>query len=127
VRGELNLLGYDENKHSLKKSKYEGLNTDLGIFGIGGIAVVKVKTSIYVDKELWEKYKLSLARNRLEVSQALEELIREELVEDLLDEALKGMGEVKTSEIDFELVKPRDGLVSIFVRSMRDGRADSLS
>jgi len=105
----------------------ENLNTDLGIFSIGGIAVVKVKTSIYVNKELWEKYKLSLARRGLEVSQALEELIREELVEDLLDEALKGVNEAKASEIDFEPVKPKDGLVSIFVRSMRDERAGSLS
>jgi hypothetical protein len=79
--------------------------------------VVKVKTSIYADKELWEKYKLSLAREGLEVSQALEELIREELVEDLLDEALKGVVEAKAREIDFEPVKPKDGLVSIFVRS----------
>ena len=89
--------------------------------------MVKVKTSIYVDKELWEKYKLSLAKNRLEVSQALEELIREELVEDFLIEALKGMDEAKAGEIDFEPVKPEDGLVSIFVRSMRDERTDSLS
>ena len=89
--------------------------------------MVKVKTSIYVNKELWEKYKLSLARRGLEVSQALEELIREELVEDLLDEALKGVNEAKASEIDFEPVKPKDGLVSIFVRSMRDERAGSLS
>ena len=86
-----------------------------------------MKTSIYADKELWEKYKLSLAKRGLEVSQALEELIKEELVEDLLDEALKGMVEAKTSEIDFEPVKPKDGLVSIFVRSMRDERAGSLS
>lgn len=88
--------------------------------------MVKVKTSIYADKELWEKYKLSLARKGLEVSQALEELIREELVEDFLDEALKGVDEDKAIEINFEPVEPKDGLVSIFVRSMRDERAGSL-
>lgn len=88
--------------------------------------MVKVKTSIYADKELWEKYKLSLARKGLEVSQALEELIREELVEDFLDEALKGVDEAKAIEINFEPVEPKDGLVSIFVRSMRDERAGSL-
>jgi len=88
--------------------------------------LVKVKTSIYADKELWEKYKLSLARKGLEVSQALEELIREELVEDFLDEALKGVDEDKAIEINFEPVEPKDGLVSIFVRSMRDERAGSL-
>lgn len=88
--------------------------------------MVKVKTSIYADKELWEKYKLSLARKGLEVSQALEELIREELVEDFLDEALKGVDEAKAIEINFEPVEPKDGLVSIFVRAMRDERAGSL-
>jgi hypothetical protein len=88
--------------------------------------LVKVKTSIYADKELWEKYKLSLARKGLEVSQALEELIREELVKDFLDEALKGVDEAKAIEINFEPVEPKDGLVSIFVRSMRDERAGSL-
>ncbi len=89
--------------------------------------MAKVKTSIYADKELWEKYKASLARRGLEVSQALEDLIREELVEDLLDQALKGISEAKTSMIDFEPVKPKGGLVSIFVRAMRDERAGGLS
>ena len=88
---------------------------------------MKVKTSIYTDGELWEKYKSSVVKRGLEVSQALEDLIREELVEDLLDEALKGMDKARSYEIDFEPTKPRGGLVSAFVRTMRDERSGSLS
>jgi len=89
--------------------------------------MAKIKTSIYADKELWEKFKLRVARRDLEVSQALEELIREELFEEMFDAALKGIGEAESYEIDFEPIKPRAGLVSVFVRSLRDERADSLS
>ena len=87
----------------------------------------KVKTSIYADKELWEKFKLKAARRGIEVSQALEELIKDELFEEMLDEALKGISNVEGYEIDFEPIKPKTGLVSVFVRSLRDERANSLS
>jgi hypothetical protein len=89
--------------------------------------MTKVKTSIYADKELWEKFKLNSARRGFEASQVLEELIREELFEELFDEALKGMDEGKSYEIDFEPVKPKAGLVSVFVRTLRDERANSIS
>jgi len=85
--------------------------------------VGKVKTSIYADKELWEKYKSSLARRGLEISQALEDLIKDELVEELLDEAVKDIENTEDYEIDFEPVKPKKGLVSTLVRTMRDERS----
>ncbi|MEM2988102.1 MAG: CopG family transcriptional regulator [Candidatus Bathyarchaeia archaeon] len=83
----------------------------------------KVKTSIYADKELWEKYKSSLARRGLEISQALEDLIKDKLVEELLDEAVKDIENTEDYEIDFEPVKPKKGLVSTLVRTMRDERS----
>ncbi|MEM3153764.1 MAG: CopG family transcriptional regulator [Candidatus Bathyarchaeia archaeon] len=86
----------------------------------------KVKTSIYADKELWEKYKSNLAKKGLEISQALEDLIKDELVEELLDEAVKDVCDIGY-EVDFEPVKPNGGLVSILVRTMRDERTNSLS
>ena len=89
--------------------------------------MAKIKTSIYVDKELWERFKLRAARRGLEVSQALEELIREELFEEMFNVVLKGIGEAESYEIDFEPVKPRAGPVSVFVRALRDERVDSLS
>jgi hypothetical protein len=89
--------------------------------------VGKVKTSIYADKELWEKYKSSLAKRGLEISQALEDLIKDELVEELLDEILKDLDNAEDYEIDFEPVKPKGGLVSVLVRTMRDERSKGLS
>ncbi|MEM2366939.1 MAG: CopG family transcriptional regulator [Candidatus Bathyarchaeia archaeon] len=77
----------------------------------------KVKISIYADKELWEKYKSSLARKGLEISQALEDLIKDKLVEELLDEAVKDIENTEDYEIDFEPVKPKKGLVSTLVRT----------
>ena len=91
------------------------------------VHTAKVKTSVYADKELWERFKLKAARRGIEVSQALEELIRDELFEEMLDEVLKGISEVEDYEIDFEPIKPKAGLVSVFVRSLRDERANSLS
>jgi len=91
------------------------------------VHTAKVKTSIYADKELWEKFKLKVARRGIEVSQALEELIRDELFEEMLDEVLKGISDAEGYEIDFEPIKPKAGLVSVFVRSLRDERANSLS
>jgi hypothetical protein len=76
---------------------------------------------------LWERFKLKAARRGIEVSQALEELIRDELFEEMLDEVLKGISEAEDYEIDFEPIKPKAGLVSVFVRSLRDERANSLS
>ncbi|MBS7650326.1 MAG: hypothetical protein QXI59_01645 [Candidatus Bathyarchaeia archaeon] len=89
--------------------------------------MVKVKTSIYTDKDLWEKYKRNLAKRGLEISKALEDLIKEDLVEDILDEALKTVAGADSYEIDFDPVKPRGGLASDFVRTMRNERLDNVS
>ncbi|MGB9658919.1 MAG: hypothetical protein ACPLY9_00130 [Nitrososphaerales archaeon] len=89
--------------------------------------MVKVKTSIYTDKELWEKYRANVAKKGIDVSQALEEVIREELIEDLLDEAIGVVDEALSYEIDFEPVKPKEGIVSVFVRAMRDERVSGVS
>jgi len=91
------------------------------------VHTAKVKTSVYADKELWEKFKLKAARRGIEVSQALEELIRDDLFEEMFDEVLKGISETEGYEIDFEPIKPKADLVSVFVRSLRDERANSLS
>jgi hypothetical protein len=89
--------------------------------------VVKVKTSIYVDKELWEKFKSHASKNGIEITQMLEEFIRDELVEDLLDQMTADMKSPRDYEIDFEPVESVDGLVSELVRVMRDERNNSIS
>lgn len=48
----------------------ESLCAYLGIFGIG-VCTARVKTSIYADKELWEKFKLEMAKRGVEVVRLL--------------------------------------------------------
>ena len=82
------------------------------------------KTSVYVDGELWERFKRYAAARGVEVSSLLEELMREELG-DYLDEALGELAGSEGYELDFEPVKPR-GPVSSVVREMRDERERGL-
>lgn len=65
-----------------------------------------VKTSIYLDKELWEKFKAYALKNGVEVTKMLEEVIREEMAEDLIGQALIESGSLEACEIEFEPVEP---------------------
>ncbi len=84
--------------------------------------MAKVKTSIYVDKDLWEKFKKHALKRGIEVSSLLEKLIEEEIAEETLGKTLLELAGGEDYEVDFEPVKPRKGLVSELVRLMRDGR-----
>ncbi|RLF03649.1 MAG: CopG family transcriptional regulator [Thermoprotei archaeon] len=88
--------------------------------------MVKVKTSIYVDKELWKRFRKYAMSRGVEVSKLLEDAIRDELLEDALVDALMELAGSESYEIDFEPVEPREGLVSELVRVMRDERADRI-
>ncbi|MEM0349549.1 MAG: type II toxin-antitoxin system VapC family toxin [Candidatus Caldarchaeum sp.] len=81
----------------------------------------KVKSSVYVDGEIWRRFKKYAAEQEREVSVLLEELMREELMIDL-QAALEELAEQGEIELDFEPVKPATGLVSGLVREMRDER-----
>lgn len=87
----------------------------------------KAKTSIYVDRELWEKFKRYARSKGIEVSKLLEEMIREEMLEDELSDALGRLAAGELEELDFEPITPRGGLVSTLVRELRDERSNSLS
>ncbi len=89
--------------------------------------MVKEKTSIYVDRELWMKFKRYAYRRGMDMSNLLEDIIRDELVEEALDNILLELAGLEDYEVDFEPVKPREGLVSELVRVARDERADSVS
>ncbi len=85
----------------------------------------KSKTSIYIDRELWEKFKRHARARGVEVSRLLEELMREELVEEELGKIIgEWLGDL--DELDFEPIPPRGGAVSVLVREMRDERCNSL-
>ena len=82
----------------------------------------KIKTSIYVDEDLWREFKKYAAERGLDVSELLEELIKEELMVEL--NSLMPEGE-ENVELDFEPIKPRES-ISGLVREMRDEREGSL-
>ncbi len=84
----------------------------------------KFKTSIYIDRKLWEKFKEYARRRGIKVSRLIEELMKEVLVEELLDGLICVERDV---ELDFEPVVPRGDIVSDLVREMRDEHGDRLS
>ena len=88
--------------------------------------MVKVKTSIYVDKEIWEMFKRHALRRGVEVSRLLEDMMVDEVVEELLDKALLELAGPQDYEVDFEPVEPKEGLVSELVKVMGDERAGSI-
>ncbi|MBS7606119.1 MAG: hypothetical protein QW186_08545 [Candidatus Bathyarchaeia archaeon] len=86
----------------------------------------KVKSSIYIDEDLWRALKRRAVEMDLEISSLLEELIKDNLmigIEEELVEMGCGLSDV---EIDFEPIKPVEGLVSILIRDLRDERENSL-
>ncbi|ALM75464.1 hypothetical protein [Thermococcus barophilus] len=84
----------------------------------------KTKTSIYIDKELWWEFKKKASEEKREVSELLEEVIREELLEDFIIAIENMTGE--HSEIYFKPLKIKSP-ISKLVREMRNERADSIS
>ena len=83
-----------------------------------------MKTSVYVDRDLWSSFKEYASKSGFEVSRMLEELIKDALIEKELD---KAVAEIRDSyEIDFDPVEARGEPVSHLVRVMRDERANSL-
>jgi len=91
------------------------------------IFVGKVKTSIYVDAELWERFKRYVGARGLDISGFLEETIEEALME---GELAKALYEIEGSEdyaIDFNPIEPKEGLVSELIGVMRNERTNSIS
>ncbi len=90
--------------------------------------MVRVKTSIYIDRDLWRRFKEYALRKGVEVSRLLEEIIADEMIDDYLDKILLEMAGGDNYEIDFEPIEPKHGYrVSDLVRFMRDERANSIS
>ncbi|MGQ9782290.1 MAG: hypothetical protein ACUVQ8_08680 [Nitrososphaeria archaeon] len=89
--------------------------------------MVKVKTSIYVDKELWEKFKLQASKKGIEIGRMLEEIIKDEMTDNFLNQMIADTGGSEDYEIEFEPVAPEKGLVSELVRVMRDERENNIS
>lgn len=84
----------------------------------------KIKTSIYIDADLWWELKKDAAEEKKDLSKFLEEIISEELLLDL-ESRLENMLRKFEEKIEFEPVSSR-GTVSDLVREMRDEREESL-
>ena len=89
--------------------------------------MARVKTSIYVDRSLWRRFREYARRKGVEASRLLEELMEEAMLEEEVPKALEALEEEPSLELDFEPVKPQGGTVSELVREMRSGRANSVS
>ncbi|MEM0050345.1 MAG: hypothetical protein QXW39_07460 [Candidatus Bathyarchaeia archaeon] len=89
-----------------------------------GVGMGKIKTSIYVDEDLWKKFKKIASSRDQELSEALEELLREELMVDL-EAVLRELIDELDTELDFKPVKAKAS-VSELVREMRDERESHL-
>ena len=86
--------------------------------------MVKIKTSVYVDGDVWARFKEHAVRMGRDVSSLLEDLMRDEVAVQVLEDSLLELtGGESCYEIDFEPIKPREGLVSELIRVMRDERS----
>ena len=88
---------------------------------------MKVKTSIYVDKKKWGKFKDSALRRRLPASDLFGEMMDDDAtIEDPLAAFLSPANQQESYEINFEPVSPIGGTVSSLVKGARDERTDSI-
>jgi len=87
--------------------------------------MVRKKSSVYVDEELWRRLEKRAMDEGVELSTLLEEVIREELM-DYVNEALEELAGSNFYDLDFKPVKPKGGVVSELVRSMRGERSNSI-
>ncbi|MEM2351868.1 MAG: hypothetical protein QXT26_05625 [Thermoproteota archaeon] len=86
----------------------------------------KVKSSIYIDEGLWRELKRRAVEMDLEIGSLLEELIKDNLMIGIEEELVEIGGDLSDVEIDFEPIKPIEGLVSTLTRDLRDERENSL-
>lgn len=88
----------------------------------------KIKSSIYIDEELWRELKRRAVEMDLEIGSLLEELIKDNLLIGIEEELVEMGGDLSDVEIDFEPIKPidRQRLVSTLIRDLRDERENSL-
>jgi len=87
--------------------------------------MVRRKTSIYVDDRIWKEFKEYAVLRGLNVSDAIEDVLKEEMLKGL-EEIIGELAGPEDYQLDFKLVKPKEP-VSILIREMRDERAENIS
>ncbi len=63
----------------------------------------------------------------MKASRLLEEIIRDEIIDDALDTILLDLAGLEVYEIDFDPVEAQEGMMNELVRVMRDERSNTLS
>ncbi|MGP6207715.1 hypothetical protein ACNF42_06800 [Cuniculiplasma sp. SKW3] len=86
---------------------------------------MKVKMSIFIDKQIWMELKNFALQRGKDISFILEDVTENELYLNL-DKSLMKYSRYGKSELDFEPIKPK-AKVSDLVKSMRDDRESSIS
>ncbi|HLH45451.1 MAG TPA: hypothetical protein VKV31_01670 [bacterium] len=84
----------------------------------------RFKTSVYVDRELWERFKMTFRSRGL--TRVLEEALEEKLLEESLEGVLPPLDNTWSVEVNFEPVTPKKS-VSGLVKVGRRRREKSLS
>jgi hypothetical protein len=85
--------------------------------------VARMKTSIYVDRELWTRFREHAIKSSVKASRLLEDLMEDEVFELTLAKALAEQAGREDYEINFEPIEPKEATVSELIRTMRDERA----
>ncbi len=80
---------------------------------------MRKKVSVYVEGELWERFKRRAAAMGTTASGLLEELMKEELGDHLI-EALSELGGSEGGETDFEPVEPGSPVSDLVGEMLRD-------
>ncbi len=110
-------------KYYIKVKCYKGVNT-LYYLGVSKVKS-KIKTSILIDKDVWERFKEKVLSERSlkELSKAVEEAIMEELVEVIVLEEIEQVLPRESIPLSIEPVRPRIKThAEKIVREMRDSR-----
>jgi hypothetical protein len=85
--------------------------------------MARIKTSIYVDRELWMRFRGHAIKSGVKASRLLEDLMEDEVFELTLAKALAEQARREDYEINFEPIEPKEATVSELIRTMRDERA----
>jgi len=89
--------------------------------------LAKSKTSIYVDDELWKRFKSASSKKGMDMSKVLEDLIIDELEAEDFGSMLTATAKSGVVELEFKPIRLRGAPVSDLIKAQRDERENHLS
>jgi hypothetical protein len=85
--------------------------------------MARMKTRIYVDRELWTRFREYAIKSGVKASRLLEDLMEDEASELILADASEEKAGREDYEMDFEPIEPKETTISELIRTMKDERA----